>query len=144
MSKCPCRSKKVECGDHCGCASPKVCKNRQIKDKDNIVEGRDIKEVISWGMDVATCYNIMYLLPANLDFSVKYNFIMNKIGRSLMCMGEEGWDIKKSLHHIIEDKDLSFTSQDKELAQIVLNAFQAYPKMQNEHFKIHCKGLGIK
>lgn len=41
--------------------------------------GKDVEQVLAWGLDVNTCYNIMYLLPANLDSSVKYSFIMNTL-----------------------------------------------------------------
>jgi len=30
--------------------------------------GKDVEIITSWGLDVYTCYNIMYMLPANLDF----------------------------------------------------------------------------
>lgn len=86
----------------------------------------------------------MYLMPANLDYSVKYNFIQHKLSKGLMCAGEDGWDIKLALKHIINDTTLSFTKKDKELAEILLTAFEGREKLQEEHFQIHCKGLGMK
>ena len=61
-----------------------------------------------------------------------------------MWAGEDGWDIKLALNHIIKDTTLSFTNQDKELAQILLTAFEGRIKMQEEHFQIHLKRLGMK
>lgn len=79
----------------------------------------------------------MYLLPANLDFSVKYSFIMNSLGKALTYQDKKGWDIKESLKFIINTTDFGYTNADKQLAQLVLSAIQGRPEIQEEHFRIH-------
>lgn len=86
----------------------------------------------------------MFLMPANLDFSVKYNFIMNALQKSLMCQGENGWDIKESLKFIINTNVPDFTLEEKAISEIVLSALEENPKMQEEHFRVYCKGLGVR
>lgn len=106
--------------------------------------GKDVQEVISWGIDVGTCYNIMFLLPANLDFCVKYNFIMHTLEKSLMSQSTHGADITYALRNIIENEEDGYTQIDKELAEVVLSALDGRDKIREEHFKIHCKGLGVR
>jgi hypothetical protein len=115
-----------------------------IKDKVYMKLGEDVEEVLAWGLDVKTCYNIMYLLPANLDSSVKYGFIMNTLQKSLLYQGQQGWDITGSLKHIIEYENAGYSEVDIELAKIVLSAIEDRPDIQDEHFRIHSKGLGVK
>ena len=119
-----------------------TCKNRQIKNKEALKLGEDVKEVLSWGLDVYTWYNIMFMLPSNLDFWVKYNFIMNTLGKGLMKQGENGWDICESLRYITNTPE-SFTKVEQELAEIVLSGIEGKPKLQEEYFRIYCKGLGV-
>lgn len=142
LSDCPCRKNKVEWNEKWGCHFTETCKNRQIKNRNSLKLGIDVKEVISWGLDVYTCYNIMYMLPSNLDFCVKYNFIMHTLGKSLMKQNENGWDIWESLRYIIDSPKV-FTKVEQELAEIVLSGIEGKPKLQEEYFRIYCKGLGV-
>lgn len=75
---------------------------------------------------------------------MKYNFIMHTLSKSLMCQGENGWDIKESLKYIINDDLNTFTNVEKELAEIILSGIDHKPRIQEEYFRIHCKGLGVK
>lgn len=92
--------------------------------------------MISWGLDVATCYNIVFMLPANLDFQVKYSFIMNALERSIIQQNENGWDITAALKHIIRSYE-DFSQVDRELAEIVLSGLENKPHLQDKHFRIY-------
>ena len=143
-SDCPCRKSKVEWSDNCGCAKNSNCKNREIRDKNFLELGKDVDVGLSWGLDVFTWYNIMYLLPTNLDFWVKYDFIMHTLQKSVMCQGANGWDIKECLKYIVSSNDIEYTTADKEISEIMLSAIETRPDIQEKYLKIHCKGLGVR
>ena len=90
-SLCEDRRKKIECDRaSCGCWD-KQCKNRAISDKNsksstgnlyffsslnwNLGDNPDVKEIISWGIDVYTAKNILHILPKNISIENKYKFI---------------------------------------------------------------------
>lgn len=49
-----------------------------------------------------------------------------------------------SLKHIVEYENAGYSDVDKELAHIVLSAIEDRPDIQDEHFRIHSKGLGVR
>ena len=64
-TQCACRGVRVECSDQCGC-DPSICQNRQMSLNQALKLGIDIEEKISWGIDLATAVNLIYLLPKNI------------------------------------------------------------------------------
>jgi len=77
-TKCPCRGVRVECSEDCGC-DPAVCQNRQMSLHQDLRLGEDIVEKISWGIDMCTGVNLLFLLPRNIPVKLQSDFIENKI-----------------------------------------------------------------
>lgn len=77
-TKCNCRGVRVECSDQCGC-DPQVCQNRQMSLKQGLKLGVDIEERYSWGIDMCTALNLIYLLPQSIPLKLKSDFVENKI-----------------------------------------------------------------
>ena len=100
-------------------------------------------QTISWGLDVYTCWNIINSLPSNLDDWVAYDFIMNKVQTSQLLLGPKGYDMKRGMKFIIEDKNGIFNAIDKEFAWVILDYFTADPESCWLKFKVHSKGLGV-
>ena len=77
-TKCACRGVRVECTDDCGC-DPNVCQNRQMSLNQALRLGIDIEEKISWGIDMCTAVNMIFLLPKNIPGKLQSEFIERKI-----------------------------------------------------------------
>ena len=67
---------------------------------------------------------------------------MNTFQRALIGQDTKGWNIQETLRTII--KEDWYNTQEKELAEILLSAFRGRTNMQEDYFKIHCKGLGVR
>lgn len=103
---------------------------------------KDVEEILSWGLDRYICCNIILLLPSNLDLKVKYSFIMNSLQKALIDQNRNGWNILCSLRTIMNGDN--YSKIDKQLAEILLKALEGRQEIQDEFFRIHCKGLGVR
>jgi bifunctional pyridoxal-dependent enzyme with beta-cystathionase and maltose regulon repressor activities len=68
---------------------------------------------------------------------------MHKLEKAIMQQGKEGWNILEALNFIMNSDDFGYTSQDKELAEIVYSAIEGRKALRDENFRIHSKGLGV-
>ena len=85
----------------------------------------DVKEVISWGLDVYTCRNILDTLPTNMNYYAVYDFIIYKLNYSQLQLGENGWDMAKGLKLILNSEPESpiYTENDRELARVLMDCY---------------------
>lgn len=68
--------------------------------------GEDIEEKISWGIDLSTAVNLIYLLPKNIPSKLQSEFIENKLVFAIQQQGERGYDIRVALKYIIENTQI--------------------------------------
>lgn len=67
---------------------------------------------------------------------------MNTLQRALIDQNRNGWNILESLKTILNGAN--YTQIEKELAEILMNALEGRQDIQDDYFKIHCKGLGVR
>jgi hypothetical protein len=54
-----------------------------MTEKKRMIMNVDVKEDISWGIDIYTAFNVINVLPTNFDLLDKYNFVEEKLSYSV-------------------------------------------------------------
>jgi len=121
-----------------------MCKNRQMSLNQGLKLNSDVIEKVSWGIDMCTGVSLLDLLPKDMPMAVKSQFVEMKLVYACQQQGENGFDIREALRFIIDIKDHPrFNESDRDLAKRLLRAINNCRKKNEEHFKVHSKGLGI-
>ena len=164
-SQCPNRKDRVECS-----CDTLECKNSQRRLKQHKLLDVDVKEAISWGIDLYTRKNIFHLLHETHSTNDKHRFIETTILKAANLCGNSGYFVHRVLDFILahskrkcdaENDEVFFSNQDRKYAKLLKKVLLAagleenfddfqekYKTLDNkqrvayEAFRLHSKGMG--
>ena len=141
--QCKDRANNIECDpDKCGCDINK-CKNLSLYKKEYKKINEDVEERYSWGIDLYTYRNILYLFPENFDSDSQIfkDFIEKKLILVMNKIKVNENKIINACYYIINNSSL-YSSMDNHLAKHLINLFES-TKLSSQLFNVYCKGIGI-
>ena len=141
--QCKDRANNIECDpDKCGCDINK-CKNLSLYKKEYKKINEDVEERYSWGIDLYTYRNILYLFPENFDSDSQIfkDFIEKKLILVMNKIKVNENKIINACYYIINNSSL-YSSMDNHLAKHLRNLFES-TNLSSQLFNVYCKGIGI-
>ena len=143
--KCLCkdRANNIECDPtKCKC-DLNNCKNLSLYKKEYKQINIDVEERYSWGIDLYTYRNLLYIFPENFDndnqiykdyIEKTLILVMNKI-----TLKED--KIYNACNYIVKNYK-SYSNIDYNLSKHLINLFDS-TKLTEQLFNVYCKGIGI-
>ena len=143
--KCSCkdRANNIECDPtKCKC-DLNNCKNLSLYKKEYKQINIDVEERYSWGIDLYTYRNLLYIFPENFDADNQIYkdyiektliLVMNKI-----TLKEN--KIYNACSYIVKNYK-SYSNIDYNLSKHLINLFDS-TKLTEQLFNVYCKGIGI-
>ena len=141
---CKDRSNNIECDPNiCKCDINK-CKNLSLYKKEYKRINIDVEERYSWGIDLYTYRNLLYIFPENFDSDSQYykDFIEKTLILAINKLGNNGNKITNACYYIINNSSL-YSNTDYNLAKHLLNLFQSSKTCEQFFNNAYCKGIGI-
>ena len=138
---CKDRSNNIECDpNYCKCNIDK-CKNLSLYKKEYKKINIDVEERYSWGIDLYTYRNLLYIFPENFDNDNQYykDFIEKTLILVINKISCNDNKILNACEYIINNE---YSNIDKNLAKHLINLFNS-TKLTDELFNVYCKGIGI-
>ena len=144
--KCLCkdRSNNIECDPNiCKCEINK-CKNLSLYKKEYKTIDIDVEERYSWGIDLFTYRNLLYIFPENFDADSQYykDFIEKTLILAINKLDTKGNKITNACHYIINNSSL-YSNTDYNMAKHLINLFQNSNLCEQSFNNAYCKGIGI-
>ena len=144
--KCSCkdRSNNIECEPNiCKCDINK-CKNMSLYKKEYKKINIDVEERYSWGIDLFTYRNLLYIFPENFDSDSQYykDFIEKTLILALNKLDNKGNKIINACHYIVNNSSL-YSNVDYCLSKHLINLFQNSKLCDQSFNNAYCKGIGI-
>ena len=144
--KCSCkdRSNNIECDPNICKCDINNCKNLSLYKKEYKIIDLDVEERYSWGIDLFTYRNLLYIFPENFDSDSQYykDFIEKTLILALNKLGNNGNKIINACIYIISNSS-SYTNFDYNLAKHLINLFQNSKSCEKLFNNAYCKGIGI-
>ena len=141
---CKDRSNNIECDPNiCKCDINK-CKNLSLYKKEYKRIDIDVEERYSWGIDLYTYRNLLYIFPENFDSDSQYykDFIEKTLILAINKLGNNGNKITNACYYIVNNSSL-YSNTDYNLAKHLLNLFQSSKTCEQFFNNAYCKGIGI-
>ena len=141
---CKDRANNIECDpDICRCDKNK-CKNLSLYNKEYKEINKDVEERYSWGIDLYTYRNLLYILPENFDTDSQYykDFIEKTLILVINKLGAKGNKITNACYYIINNSSL-YSNIDYHLAKHLINLFESSNICDKFFNNTYCKGIGI-
>ena len=141
---CKDRSNNIECDPNiCKCDINK-CRNLSLYKKEYKRINIDVEERYSWGIDLYTYRNLLYIFPENFDSDSQYykDFIEKTLILAINKLGNNGNKITNACYYIINNSSL-YSNTDYNLAKHLLNLFQSSKTCEQFFNNAYCKGIGI-
>ena len=141
---CKDRANNIECDpDICKCDKNK-CKNLSLYNKEYKEIKKDVEERYSWGIDLYTYRNLLYIFPENFDTDSQYykDFIEKTLILTINKLGDKGNKIINACYYIINNSSL-YSSRDYYLAKHLINLFESSNICEKAFNNTYCKGIGI-
>ena len=141
---CKDRSNNIECDPNiCKCDINK-CRNLSLYKKEYKRINIDVEERYSWGIDLYTYRNLLYIFPENFDSDSQYykDFIEKTLILAINKLGNNGNKITNACYYIINNSSL-YSNTDYNLAKHLLNLFQSSKTCEQLFNNAYCKGIGI-
>ena len=144
--KCFCkdRANNIECEPNiCKCDINK-CKNMSLYKKEYKKINIDVEERYSWGIDLFTYRNLLYIFPENFDSDSQYykDFIEKTLILALNKLDNKGNKIINACHYIVNNFSL-YSNIDYCLSKHLINLFQNSKLCDQSFNNAYCKGIGI-
>ena len=144
--KCSCkdRSNNIECDPNICKCDINICKNLSLYKKEYKRINIDVEERYSWGIDLYTYRNLLYIFPENFDTDSQYykDFIEKTLILAINKLGNNGNKITNACYYIINNSSL-YSNIDYNLAKHLLNLFQSSKTCEQYFNNAYCKGIGI-
>ena len=141
---CKDRANNIECDPNiCKCDINK-CKNLSLYKKEYKIIDIDVEERYSWGIDLFTYRNLLYIFPENFDIDNQHykDFIEKTLILALNKLGNNGNKIINACFYIINNIS-SYSNFDYNLAKYLINLFQQSKICEQSFNNAYCKGVGI-
>ena len=141
---CKDRSNNIECDPNiCKCDINK-CKNLSLYKKEYKIIDVDVEERYSWGIDLFTYRNLLYIFPENFDSDSQYykDFIEKTLILAINKLGKEGNEIINGCKYIARNCSL-YSNTDFHLAKHLINLFENSKLCKQTFNNTYCKGIGI-
>ena len=144
--KCSCkdRSNNIECDPNICKCDVNNCKNLSLYKKEYKRINIDVEERYSWGIDLYTYRNLLYILPENFDTDSQHykDFIEKTLILAINKLGNNGNKISNACFYIVNNSSL-YSNIDYCLAKHLLNLFQCSKTCEQYFNNTYCKGIGI-
>ena len=144
--KCSCkdRSNNIECDPNLCKCDINNCKNLSLYKKEYKTINVDVEERYSWGIDLFTYRNLLYIFPENFDSDSQHykDFIEKTLILAINKLGNKGNKIINACHYIVNNSSL-YSNIDYCLAKHLINLFQNSKLCDQTFNNAYCKGIGI-
>ena len=140
---CKDRSKNIECDPNkCKCSIEK-CKNLSLYKREYKQINIDVEERYSWGIDLYTYRNLLYIFPENFDIDNQYykDFIEKTLILVINKISCNDNKIYNACDYIIKNSTM-YSNIDYNLAKHLSGLFES-TKLTSQLFNVYCKGVGI-
>jgi len=140
---CKDRANNIECDPNkCKCSIDK-CKNLSLYKKEYKQINIDVEERYSWGIDLYTYRNLLYIFPENFDIDNQYykDFIEKTLILVINKIPNKENKIYNACYYITNNSSL-YSNIDYNLAKHLINLFES-TKLTEKLFNVYCKGIGI-
>ena len=141
--QCKDRANNIECDpDKCNCSIDK-CKNLSLYKKEYKQIDIDVEERYSWGIDLYSYRNLLYIFPENFDNDNQYykDFIEKTLILVINKIPTKENKIYNACEYIVKNSS-SYSNIDYNLARHLLNLLES-TKLTEQLFNVYCKGIGI-
>ena len=141
---CKDRSNNIECDPNICKCDINICKNLSLYKKEYKIINIDVEERYSWGIDLYTYRNLLYIFPENFDNDSQYykDFIEKTLILVINKLGNKGNKLTNACYYIINNSSL-YSNIDYCLAKHLLNLFQSSKICDQLFNNAYCKGIGI-
>ena len=140
---CKDRSNNIECDPNiCKCDVNK-CQNLSLYKKEYKQINVDVEERYSWGIDLYTYRNLLYIFPENFDNDNQFykDFIEKTLILVMNKIPIKENKIYNACDYIVKNYQ-TYTNINYHLAKHLLNLFES-TKLTEQLFNVYCKGIGI-
>ena len=140
---CKDRADNIECDPNkCKC-DINNCKNLSLYKKEYKKINIDVEERYSWGIDLYTYRNLLYIFPENFDADNQiYKDFIEKtlilVINKITCKENK---ILNACQYIVNNSS-NYSNVDHNLAKHLLNLIES-TKLTEQLFNVYCKGIGI-
>ena len=143
---CTCidRQNNIECDPNICKCDINICKNLSLYKKEYKKINYDVEERYSWGIDLYTYRNLLYIFPENFDSDSQFykDFIEKTLILVINKLGSNGNKITNACYYIVNNSS-SYSNIDYNLARHLLNLFQSSKICEQLFNNVYCKGIGI-
>ena len=144
--KCSCkdRANNIECNPNICKCDVNVCKNLSLYKKEFKQMDIDVEERYSWGIDLYTYRNLLYIFPENFDYDSQYfkDFIEKTLILVINKLGNNENQMINACKYIIS-KPANYSEIDFYLAKHLFNLINISKEYEQMFGKVYCKGIGI-